>query len=77
MCLKPVTAASILIQVYTTDDDTEVRPYVRVCHSKYGQYFSWTIYILEGLILVFGAFLAWETRQVGKYSFYENMLTHI
>ena len=46
------------------DDDAEIRPFVRVCSSEYGVYFSWTIYITEGALLTFGAFLAWETRHV-------------
>ncbi|XP_052793022.1 gamma-aminobutyric acid type B receptor subunit 1-like [Mya arenaria] len=44
--------------------DEEVHPYVRVCYSKYASYFNWVIYILEGALLSFGAFLAWETRRV-------------
>ena len=27
-------------------------------------YFGWTIYIIEGALLTFGAFLAWESRHV-------------
>ena len=45
-------------------NDAEVHPFVRVCFSKYSVYFGWTIYILEGALLTFGAFLSWETRQV-------------
>ena len=47
-------------------NDAEVRPFVRVCYSNYSAYFSWTIYIIEGALLAFGAFLAWETRHVSK-----------
>ena len=47
--------------------DAEVRPYVRVCTSKYQQYFTWCIYIIEGLLLAFGAFLTFETRKVCNY----------
>ncbi|XP_053374274.1 gamma-aminobutyric acid type B receptor subunit 2-like [Mercenaria mercenaria] len=42
----------------------EVRPFVRVCESKYSQYFEWALYITQGALLTFGAFLAWETRKV-------------
>ena len=45
-------------------NDAEIRPYVRVCYSAHGVYFSWAIYITEGALLAFGAFLAWETRHV-------------
>ena len=47
------------------DSDSEVLPYVRVCTSDYYSYFSWTLYIMEGTLLAFGAFLAFETRKVG------------
>ena len=50
-------------------NDAEIRPYVRVCHSEYGVHFSWTIYIIEGVLLAFGAFLAWESRHVSRYKF--------
>ena len=49
-----------------TADDAEVRPFVYVCNSENGVYFSWTLCIIEGIILVFGAFLAWETRREGR-----------
>ena len=51
-------------KVYLVGHDAEVRPYIRVCYSEYDIYFSWTIYIMEGVLMGFGAFLAWETRQV-------------
>ena len=57
----------IFLQIFLTADDAEVRPFIHVCHSKNGVYFSWTLYIVEGIILVFGAFLAWETRNVSSY----------
>ena len=47
-----------------TGNDAEVHPFVFVCYSEYSSYFSWTIYIIEGLLLTFGAFLAWESRHV-------------
>jgi gamma-aminobutyric acid type B receptor len=45
-------------------NDAEVRPFVRVCHSEYSDYFQWPLYVVEGGLLTFGAFLAWETRNV-------------
>ena len=45
-------------------NDAEVRPYVRICYSEYSVYFSWTLYILEGALMAFGAFIAWETKHV-------------
>ncbi|KAL3832355.1 hypothetical protein ACJMK2_024007, partial [Sinanodonta woodiana] len=50
----------------STDDsgDIKVRRLVQICVSKYSSYFTLTLYIIEGVMLVFGAFLSWETRQV-------------
>ncbi|KAH3769086.1 hypothetical protein DPMN_170333, partial [Dreissena polymorpha] len=45
-------------------NDEEVRFFVQTCVSKQSTYFAWTIYIFEGMMLSFGAFLAWETRHV-------------
>ncbi|KAH3817973.1 hypothetical protein DPMN_119558 [Dreissena polymorpha] len=45
-------------------NDVEVRFFVQTCVSKQSTYFVWTIYIIEGMMLSFGAFLAWETRHV-------------
>lgn len=53
-----------IFQNYMNGNDAEVRPHVRMCYSKYSTYFEWTIYIIEGALLSFGAFLAWETRRV-------------
>lgn len=41
-----------------------MRPYVRVCYSEHSVYFGWILYAIEGALLTFGAFLAWETRKV-------------
>ncbi|XP_045170037.2 gamma-aminobutyric acid type B receptor subunit 2-like [Mercenaria mercenaria] len=51
-------------EMYTTTDGTEVQPLVNVCDSSYSEIFGWTLYIIEGALLTFGAFLAWETRNV-------------
>ncbi|XP_053374076.1 gamma-aminobutyric acid type B receptor subunit 2-like [Mercenaria mercenaria] len=50
--------------IYLIGNDAEVYPYVRVCLSEYSEYFAWILYIIEGMLLTFGAFLAWETRHV-------------
>lgn len=54
----------LTFQVYMNGNDAEVRPYLRVCTSRYHNHFSWTIYVIEGVMLSFGAFLAFETRKV-------------
>lgn len=51
-------------EVYISSDGTEIRPFVRVCWSKYSEYFTWALYITQGGLLTFGTFLAWETRHV-------------
>ena len=56
----------ILFQVYFSGNDAEVHLYVRICYSKYSSYFTWFIYMSEGGLLTFGAFLAWESRHVMK-----------
>lgn len=54
----------MLKMVYLIGKDAEVHPFIRICTSKYNDYFSWAIYILEGALLSFGAFLSFETRKV-------------
>ncbi|XP_045170045.2 gamma-aminobutyric acid type B receptor subunit 2-like [Mercenaria mercenaria] len=51
-------------EVYMIGNDAEVIPFVRVCQSEYSDYFEWPLYVVEGGLLTFGAFLAWETRKV-------------
>ncbi|XP_071506418.1 gamma-aminobutyric acid type B receptor subunit 2-like [Diadema antillarum] len=34
------------------------------CDSKHEQYFIWTLFIYKGLLLVFGTFITWQTRNV-------------
>ncbi|XP_052793432.1 gamma-aminobutyric acid type B receptor subunit 2-like [Mya arenaria] len=51
-------------EVHMEGNDAEIRPFVRMCRSDYSVYFGWAIYIIEGALLSFGAFLAWETRHV-------------
>ena len=47
-------------------NDAEIQHFVRICYSNYGMYFCWSIYIIEGALLTFGAFLAWESRNVSN-----------
>ncbi|XP_052245676.1 gamma-aminobutyric acid type B receptor subunit 1-like [Dreissena polymorpha] len=49
---------------YTNGSDEIVHQFVRICFSKNSSYFTWSLYIVEGALLSFGAFLAWETRNV-------------
>ena len=51
-------------QVHHTGNDAEVHWFVHVCYSEYSMYFGWTLYVIEGALLTFSAFLAWESRHV-------------
>lgn len=44
--------------------DIIIHQQVQICTSKYDSYFNGIVYGTKGLLLVFGAFLAWETRKV-------------
>ncbi|XP_052217563.1 gamma-aminobutyric acid type B receptor subunit 2-like isoform X2 [Dreissena polymorpha] len=48
----------------TTDKGDKVLAFSRVCVSDHSNYFNWTLKIVNGALVTFGAFLAWETRQV-------------
>ena len=45
-------------------DDTEIIPKLEHCESKNLSYWLGAVYAFKGLLLVFGVFLAWETRAV-------------
>ncbi|XP_054755392.2 gamma-aminobutyric acid type B receptor subunit 2-like [Lytechinus pictus] len=34
------------------------------CDSNFEQYFIWTLFIYKGLLLIFGTFITWQTRNV-------------
>ncbi|XP_052793470.1 gamma-aminobutyric acid type B receptor subunit 2-like [Mya arenaria] len=51
-------------EIHMDENDAEIRPFVRMCRSDNSAYFGWSVYIIEGALLSFGAFLAWETRHV-------------
>ena len=46
------------------EDDTEIIPKLEHCESKNLSYWLGAVYTFKGLLLVFGVFLAWETRAV-------------
>lgn len=54
------------MQIFMLGNDAEVHPFVRVCESDYSTYFGWVLYVIQGGLLSFGAFLAWETKHVSK-----------
>ncbi|ELT92412.1 hypothetical protein CAPTEDRAFT_123994 [Capitella teleta] len=46
------------------DTDTIIIPQINNCSSSYGLYFTGALYVVQGLVMAFGAFLSWETRKV-------------
>lgn len=46
------------------EDDKEIIPMVEHCESETLSYWLGAVYAFKGLLLVFGVFLAWETRGV-------------
>jgi len=46
------------------EDDKEIVPMVEHCESETLSYWLGAVYAFKGLLLVFGVFLAWETRGV-------------
>jgi gamma-aminobutyric acid type B receptor len=52
------------LQVSLDDDDVVYHPQIVVCVSQHASYFEMTLYVIQGALLAFGAFLAFETRKV-------------
>ena len=46
------------------EDDKEIIPVLEHCESSQLSYWLGSVYAFKGLLLVFGVFLAWETRGV-------------
>ena len=46
------------------EDDKEIIPMLEHCESDNLSYWLGAVYAFKGLLLVFGVFLAWETRAV-------------
>ena len=59
--------------MYVTSSDVQIYKFIRVCTSNYHTYFSCAIYIPEGILLAFGAFLAFETRKVRSSPVYHEL----
>ncbi|XP_052217128.1 gamma-aminobutyric acid type B receptor subunit 2-like [Dreissena polymorpha] len=48
----------------TKDSGDTIAAFYLVCVSDYSSYFNWTLHTVNGALIAFGAFLAWETRRV-------------
>ncbi|XP_052762187.1 gamma-aminobutyric acid type B receptor subunit 2-like [Mya arenaria] len=49
---------------YSTDNDVIWSVIYSYCHNQFEVYWIAVVYVYKGLLLAFGVFLAWETRQV-------------
>ncbi|KAL8602938.1 hypothetical protein ACOMHN_057248 [Nucella lapillus] len=58
------TLAPLPVQVDTSDPDHFVQPFIEKCTCKHGEYWLGVMLVYKGLLLVFGLFLAWETRHI-------------
>lgn len=54
----------IIFQEYDPITDTKYLPYYTDCSSSYSNVWLGIFYAYKGLMLAFGAFMAWETRNV-------------
>ncbi|XP_052271662.1 gamma-aminobutyric acid type B receptor subunit 2-like [Dreissena polymorpha] len=65
-CLSPhlVTRQLLDREHMTTDSGDELFMFYPVCQSEHSYHFNWTLRIMNGTLIAFGAFLAWETRHV-------------
>lgn len=59
-----MTSHSYFFQEYSPSTDTEYVPYYIKCSSSYPSVWLGIVYAYKGILLVFGAFLAWETKNV-------------
>ena len=51
-------------QMSPQDDDMVLQLQMEYCDSPLSVYFLVTLYIIQGTLMAFGTFLAWETRKV-------------
>ncbi|XP_052223874.1 gamma-aminobutyric acid type B receptor subunit 2-like [Dreissena polymorpha] len=54
----------IYIRTADSGEKINIIVFYAVCESEQAYYFNWTLRIMNGALLAFGAFLSWETRQV-------------
>ena len=55
---------AVNLQVDAVDVDVTYVKQIMTCSSSYSLYFNGVLYVVQGALLSFGAFLAWETRKV-------------
>ncbi|XP_038067583.1 gamma-aminobutyric acid type B receptor subunit 2-like [Patiria miniata] len=61
-----VTSRDLEPRLDTTEPQKEIYdvPVIRFCSSEHAQYFTIALYGVKGVLLTFGLFLAWETRNI-------------
>ena len=62
ICCK--STVSMVFPQANKEDETIIIPAVYQCTCQYKSYFTATLYAYKGLLILFGLFLAWETRNV-------------
>ncbi|KAM7432495.1 hypothetical protein ABFA07_017083 [Porites harrisoni] len=55
---------NLTLEMSLEDDDTAIQPYIATCTSQSITIWQICLYGYKGLLLLFGAYLAWETRKV-------------
>ena len=67
-CKKTSFALSLFDTLGVQDDpdiaNQRIQPYIEQCTSHHLLYWLLALYSYKGLLLLFGTFLAWETRKV-------------
>ncbi len=62
---------TFLIDKVNEEEDTVTNSRVQVCESPKQLYFLATLFVLQGILMLLGAFLAWETRKVRSMHAYD------
>ena len=62
--MKELIQCLSFVQSSPQTDDVIMVPRIAVCSSSYSVKYSGALYVIQGMTMAFGAFLAWETRNV-------------
>lgn len=62
--LHPVFSTALFLFQTNADDGVVTIPQLHTCSCDHEVYYTGVLYVIQGMMLAFGAFLAWETRNV-------------